>query len=134
MNEPLQAFLAEHLALPLSWTGAVAVAVAVVIVLEFLNRQLFLGLQRLVVRTETKLDDLLLKQMRWPAQALVFLAAIHVLFTLRGGESETSSKAVTIVELLLIAPTSSSRRSRWPSSTTGSASGRRCWSPMSSAT
>ncbi|MBM4280066.1 MAG: mechanosensitive ion channel family protein [Deltaproteobacteria bacterium] len=103
MNEPLQAFLAEHLALPLSWTGAVAVAVAVVIVLEFLNRQLFLGLQRLVVRTETKLDDLLLKQMRWPAQALVFLAAIHVLFTLRGGESETSSKAVTIVELLLIA-------------------------------
>jgi small-conductance mechanosensitive channel len=103
MSESLRAFFAEHLTLPFSWTGAVAVAVVVVVALELLNRQLFLWLQRLVERTDTELDDLLVKQMRWPAQALVFLIAMHVLFTLRGGESETGSKAVTIVELLLVA-------------------------------
>jgi small-conductance mechanosensitive channel len=103
MTESFRALLAEHLTLPLSWTWALSVAVVVVVVLEVLNRWLFQWLQRLVGRTQTTLDDLLVKQMRWPAQALVFLIALHVLFTLRGGESETGSKVVTIVELLLVA-------------------------------
>jgi small-conductance mechanosensitive channel len=103
MSESLRAFFVDHLTLPLSWTAAVAVAVLVVVMLEVLNRWLFQWLQRLVGRTATQLDDLLVKQMRWPAQALVFLIAMHVLFTLRGGESETGSKVVTVVELMLVA-------------------------------
>jgi small-conductance mechanosensitive channel len=103
MPESLRVFLADPLTLPLSWMASIAIAVAVVILLEILNRWLFQWLQRFASRTETKLDDLLIKQMRWPAQALVFLVAMHVLFTLRGGESETGSKVVTVVELLLVA-------------------------------
>jgi small-conductance mechanosensitive channel len=103
MFDPARAFLAEHLTLPLSWTWALSTAVVVVVALELLNRWLFQWLQRLVGRTTTTLDDMLVKQMRWPAQALVFLVATHVLFTLRGGESATGSTVVTIVELLLVA-------------------------------
>jgi small-conductance mechanosensitive channel len=103
MSDAVRAFFTDHFTLPLSWTWAIAVAAVVVLVLEVLNRQVFRWLQRLVGRTQTTLDDLLVKQMRWPAQALVFLIALHVLFTLRGGESETGSKVVTVVELLLVA-------------------------------
>jgi small-conductance mechanosensitive channel len=101
MASSLHSLLAEYL--PLPWPHALLGAAVVVVVLELVNRQAFLWLRRITARTETMLDDVLVKRMRWPAQGLVFLIAMHVLFLLRGGQSAAGSKVVTIVELLLVA-------------------------------
>jgi small-conductance mechanosensitive channel len=88
---------------PLAWPAALGIAGAVVVVLELLNRWVFRWLGRLVAHTQTTLDDVLLKRMRWPAQALVFLVAAQVLIALRGGASAEGAKFVTVIELLLVA-------------------------------
>lgn len=103
MSELLRDLFDDHLDLPLPWPSALALAVVVVLALELFNRQAFRALERVARRTETALDDALVRRMRWPAQALVLVVALHVLFILRGGHSATGSQAVTIVELGLVA-------------------------------
>jgi small-conductance mechanosensitive channel len=88
---------------PVAWPIAVGTALALVAALEILYRVLFGWLGGLVEKTATRLDDVLVRRMRIPAQVLVFLAGAHVLFFLRDIENAVLSKAVTITELLLVA-------------------------------
>lgn len=96
-------FFSQHLTPPVSWPVALGLAAAVVIALELVYRQLFGWLGRAVEKTSTHLDDVLVRRMRLPAQVLVFLVGANVLFELRGIDAGTASKAVNIVELLLVA-------------------------------
>lgn len=101
--ETLGAFWNEHFTPPLSWAGAGATAIVVVALLEVLYRIVFRWLRRVVARTQSHLDDVLLRRMRLPAQVLVVLVGGNVLFRLRGVEHAALSQVVTVVELLLIA-------------------------------
>jgi small-conductance mechanosensitive channel len=98
-----RAFLAEHLTPPTSWPVAIALGLLVVITLELVYRIVFRWLKALTEKTSTHLDDVLVRRMRIPAQVLVFLAGANVLFSARGVENAIVSKAVTLVELLLVA-------------------------------
>lgn len=103
MFDSLRAFFTEHFTPPMAWPWALLVAAIVVGMLEILYTTVFHWLEKLVGLTKTRLDDVLVKRMRLPAQVLVFLVGAHVLLTLRNVQSETVAKVVTIVELLLLA-------------------------------
>lgn len=99
----LRAFLADHLTPPMSWPMAAGLGLLVVIALELVYRLVFRWLKTLSAKTTTHLDDVLVRRMRFPAQVLVFLIGANVLFAARGVENALVSKAVTLVELLLVA-------------------------------
>jgi small-conductance mechanosensitive channel len=101
--ESMDRFIADYLTPPLPWLSALAGAVLVVIALEVVYRFGMKALTQAVAKTSTPLDDVLLRRMRLPAQVLVFLAGAHTLFALHGEENAAVSKAVSIVELLLVA-------------------------------
>ena len=103
MFDRLNAFLAAHLTLPASWMASLAAAVLVLLVGALAYRWMFVLLARLTEKTETDLDDLLLRRMRLPARVLVGLTALHVLLTLRGLDLGGLRSVVTGVELLLLA-------------------------------
>ncbi len=103
MTDRLNALLAAHLALPTSWPVALGVAALVLLAGMVAYRWLYTLLGRLSARTETELDDLLLRRMRHPAKVLVFLVALHVLLALREIDLAHVRSAVTVVELLLLA-------------------------------
>lgn len=98
-----RAVLAEHLTPPTSWPVAVGLGLSVVVALEIVYRVVFRWLKALSERTTTPLDDVLVRRMRIPAQTLVFLVGANVLFSARGVENAIVSKAVALVELLLVA-------------------------------
>jgi small-conductance mechanosensitive channel len=98
-----RAFLADHLTPPTSWPVAIALGIVVVVALEIVYRLVFRWLKALTEKTTTHLDDVLVRRMRIPAQVLVFLAGANVLFSARGVENAIVSKAVNLVELLLVA-------------------------------
>ena len=99
----LRAFLNDHFTSPMSWPLAAGVGLLVVLALEVLYRLVFGWLKAVSRKTSTPLDDVLLRRMRLPAQVLVVLVGAHVLFSARGVENALVSKAVTLVELLLVA-------------------------------
>lgn len=103
MFDRFNAFLAAHLTLPASWPASIAAAVLVLLVGALAYRSMFVLLARLTEKTETDLDDLLLRRMRPPARVLVGLTALHVLLTLRGLDLGGLRSVVTAVELLLLA-------------------------------
>lgn len=98
-----RAFVAEHLTPPMSWPVAIGLGLLVVVALEIVYRLVFRWLKALSDKTTTPLDNVLVRRMRIPAQVLVFLAGANVLFSARGVENAIVSKAVTLVELLLVA-------------------------------
>src|SRR5687768_18465695 len=73
-----RAFLAEHLTPPTSWPVAVALGVLVVVALELVYRLVFRWLKALTEKTDTHLDDVLVRRIGIPAQVLVFLAGATV--------------------------------------------------------
>lgn len=103
MFDRLNALLAAHLTLPASWPASLAAAALVLLVGALGYRWMFVLLARLTEKTETDLDDLLLRRMRLPARVLVGLTALHVLLTLRGLDLGGLRSVVTGVELLLLA-------------------------------
>ena len=102
MFELLRSSLSSWLELPAPWSVALG-ASAAVLALGFIGyRLLFWALARLSVRTQTRVDDLLLQRMRAPSRALVALLALHALLALR--EIDVSAaRGLLVLELLLIA-------------------------------
>lgn len=101
--DTLRAFLHDHFSPPTSWAVALGTAAVVVALLEVLYRLATRWLHRIAARTQSHLDDVLLRRSRLPAQVLVFLIGGNVLFGLRGFEHDALAQAVAIVELLLVA-------------------------------
>jgi small-conductance mechanosensitive channel len=99
----VNALVTMYLTPPVPWPVAAGLAIAVVVALELAYRACFQWLARLTSKTNTHLDDVLVKRMRLPAQVLLFLVGANVLFALRDIDDATYSKAVNIVELLLLA-------------------------------
>ncbi|MDP2313188.1 MAG: mechanosensitive ion channel [Pseudomonadota bacterium] len=103
MSDRIQALLAAHFSIPMSWAGAFAVSLAILLVGAIVYRWGFGLLVRLSQKTATALDDLLLRRMRLPAKVLIGLVAFHALLSLRALELAYVRTAVTTVELLLLA-------------------------------
>jgi small-conductance mechanosensitive channel len=99
----LTAFWAEHVRVPASWPFVLAVVISVLVFGEISYRVIFGTLQRLSQRTNTHLDDLLVRRARLPARVLHVAIAIHSFLVLRGIEHDVVRTAVAIIELLLIA-------------------------------
>jgi small-conductance mechanosensitive channel len=101
-HEWLTAFWAEHVRVPASWSFVLGVVIAVLVLGEVSYRLLFGALQRLSQRTDTHLDDLLVRRARLPARVLHVAVAIHSFLVLRGIENDVIRTSVAIIELLLI--------------------------------
>lgn len=99
----LPEFLARWVRIPAPWPTALAVAFAVLLAGVVLYRILWRALGRLTSTTETTLDEVLLRRMRFPAQVLVALLAVHTLLALRDTGLGPLRGGVVVVELLLVA-------------------------------
>ncbi|MBN1209072.1 MAG: mechanosensitive ion channel [Myxococcaceae bacterium] len=102
-HEWLTAFWAEHVRMPASWPLTLGVIAGLLALGELAYRLIFGALHRFSQRSQTRLDDLLLRRMRLPARVLHLLISLHAFLALRGIEHEVIRTAVSIVELLLIA-------------------------------
>lgn len=88
---------------PVAWPAAALAALAVLALGALAYRLVFTVLRRLVARTGTRVDDLLLHRARLPARALVGLWALHTLLVLRDVDMSAGSAVLTVIEMLLIA-------------------------------
>jgi small-conductance mechanosensitive channel len=91
---------AEFLRIPAGWPASLGAGAAVLVLGSLVYRIVFATLARFAAKTETTLDDILVRRMRTPARLLVVLAAVHVALVLRGSTSSVRS-AVAVAELLL---------------------------------
>ncbi|MDY7224915.1 mechanosensitive ion channel family protein [Hyalangium rubrum] len=102
-HEWLTAFWAKHIGMPASWPFVLGVVTSIIVLGELTYRFVFSALHRFSQRTQTQLDDLLVRRMRLPARVLHLFIAFHAFLALRGIENEVVRTAVSIVELLLVA-------------------------------
>ncbi len=102
-HEWLTAFWAEHVRIPASWPLVLGVFAAVLVLGELSYRAVFGALHRFSLRTQTQLDDLLVRRMRLPARVLHVAIALHSFLVLRGIEHAVIRTTVVILELLLLA-------------------------------
>jgi small-conductance mechanosensitive channel len=99
----LTAFWAEHVHIPASWPLVLGVLATVLVLGELAYRGVFGALHRFSQRTQTQLDDLLVRRMRLPARVLHVAITLHSFLVLRGIQHELIRTTVVILELLLLA-------------------------------
>src|SRR5687768_11041430 len=85
--------------LPTSWTLALLGAALVLGIGGLILRLVFTLLRRVTRQTETLLDDLLLRRLRFPARLLLAMAGLIVLLVLRGDPVPPLRKMATLAAL-----------------------------------
>jgi small-conductance mechanosensitive channel len=98
----LQQFWTDHLKTPMYWPIAIVFVIAFFLLAQILYHFGFTLLQNLAKKTQTDLDDLLLRRSRFPAQILIFLVTTHLYFQITMQDPFHLDNVVLVCELLLV--------------------------------
>lgn len=86
-----------------SWPAILGICLALGLCGYGLERLLFAAIHKLVQKTATQLDDVLVRRLRPAVRTLVLLGLMHLTLHLRGGEYPRAELAVAVIEWLLVA-------------------------------